>query len=561
MYSYTSTSRLSLRKAKHLLSPSVRGLNSLHNIHHKRNLKTATGLKHTNYLLHPFFAMYVHRMLNKSLYLIGPNMSPYRYNLTNQVLHKIKSLLTLDSEDLLKYIIRLPASMTLTPQPTFYTHFLQTVKNYSFQQQTKVLNILSKYRNNNKILKYRTVFKNSRALVRAKKQVRPYLFLNTFQRPNTFANKTTLHKFLKLTTLTRFVKRRKARNFFRKRSLFKTNKRTLKSTLLNTSNMQNTQYPLYRSVIQSTLISKIKKPRFGYVKRRKKNRKRIFIRNKYATKLSYNTQTRTNCAYRLRCRPLRFLRKRPKLKAKHKMKKYRFTLFREQKRLHTYNVHTVKLAHKLRYMRGSQTIQTFRCNPHAFTVERVLRRSNLSLVLRTLFQRFLDRTLNTSFIYSKASQKAPLKIFTKTKKSFILQNIGVFILNNSRLFKLQYRFKFRFKKMYFSFLFPNQLKKSLMDKKKRIIISRFFLRRKLKTFSSLKFSFKTFKKKFKNFYNLKFFNTQGANTSHSAIHSYKNSAYDIVYRGDYLSKGIDFSAKIQEVFIRRIRFKPGYQRI
>lgn len=100
-----------------------------------------------------------------------------------------------------------------------------------------------------------------------------------------------------------------------------------------------------------------------------------------------------------------------------------------------------------------------------------------------------------------------------------------------------------------------------MDKKKRIIISRFFLKRKLKTFNSLKFSFKTLKKKFKNFYNLRFFNNQGVGDTKSSIHLFKNSTYDILYRNDYLSKGIDFSSKVQEVFIRRIRFKPGYQRI
>jgi hypothetical protein len=178
-----------------------------------------------------------------------------------------------------------------------------------------------------------------------------------------------------------------------------------------------------------------------------------------------------------------------------------------------------------------------------------------------IFQRFWQRTVNKSFAYTNISYAKPLKLFTKSKISFRLQNVGVFTLNNLCLFNLKFKFKYRFKKAFFSFLFPNQLKKSLMDKKKRIIISRFFLRRRLKTLASVKFSFKTFKKKFKNFYSLKFLNTQGMSNSSNPLHFYRNTTLNILYKEDFLSKGIDSSSKIQEVFIRRVRFKPGYQRI
>ena len=561
IHSYDFMSRVNLRKSKKSLNLVRKKPNHLWNADLELDFKTLNITQRKGYLLHPFFPAYTHTMLNNSLHLIGPGMSPYKYNITNQVLHKIKSLLTLESEDLLNCIIRLPSTTTRTPQPRFYSQFLQTVNNYSIKQQAKILSILCKHHNDNKILKYKTMFKNSRSLVRLKKQVRPYLFLNTFQYSKSFLNKTTLHKFLKFSTSTRFVKRQKSKNFFRKKNLLKTHKRTLKNVLtVQVKPLFNKSWT-YRYNVQLLSTNSTTKPRFIFAKYNNKKKKQLLIRKKKTSKINWCTNTPWSYLYNIRKKVSLFARKRRKNKSKRKSNRRLLGLFQTQKNIGIYTLNVLRLKYKSRRKQISRSLFSQQDKSYSVGYPNLRYMNSLSVALKLLFGRFLNRTINPSFIYNSASKNKALKLFTKTKKSFRLQNIGVFILNNSRLFKLQYRFKFRFKKLYFSFLFPNQLKKSLMDKKKRIIISRFFLRRRLKTFNSLKFSFKTFKKKFKSFYNLKFFNTQESGNPNSSLHFYKNSAYDILYRNDYLSKGIDFSAKIQEVFIRRIRFKPGYQRI
>jgi hypothetical protein len=554
-------SRLNSKKLNKSLTPVSKRPNHLWSTYLESDFKTTNITQRKGYLLHPLFPSYTHTMLNNSLHLIGPSMSPYKYSITNQVLHKIKSLLTLESEDLLGCIIRLPSATTQTPQPRFYSSFLQTLSDYSIKQQTKILSTLCKHHNKNRILKYKTMFKNSRSLVRLKKQVRPYLFLNTFQYSKSFLNKTTLHKFLKFTTSTRFAKRQKLKSFFRKKSLLKTHRRTLKNVSTLQTKLSYTKPLIHKYSVLLLPTNNNTKLRFIPAKYNKKKKKQLLIRKKNSSKINWRSGVSWSYLYSLRRKVLLVGRKRRKNKSKRKFIKRFLVSFQKQKKTRMYTLNTLKLKHKLRYKQFYRSLLIQRGNFSNRKGVNLKYTDSLSVALKLLFRRFLERIVNPSFIYNSASKNNALKLFTKTKKSFRLQNVGVFILNNTRLFKLQYRFKFRFKKLYFSFLFPNQLKKSLMDKKKRIIISRFFLRRRLKTFNSLKFSFKTFKKKFKSFYNLKFFNTQEVGNPNSSIHFYKNSAYDILYRNDYLSKGIDFSSKIQEVFIRRIRFKPGYQRI
>ena len=155
-----------------------------------------------------------------------------------------------------------------------------------------------------------------------------------------------------------------------------------------------------------------------------------------------------------------------------------------------------------------------------------------------------------------------LKLYTRTNVTFILHNIGFFILNNQKLFILPLTHKYRIKKMMYTFIQANQAKKTLMDKKKRIIVSRYFLRRRLKTYQTVRFSFKKFKKKFLQFFSLFTHNKQGVFTQGThRQYMYQNESTEIMYKDDYRLRCNDVSYKKTEFFIKRVRFKPGYQRL
>ena len=171
----------------------------------------------------------------------------------------------------------------------------------------------------------------------------------------------------------------------------------------------------------------------------------------------------------------------------------------------------------------------------------------------------LVRPTNKQLITSFTKSEIFLK--TKHKKPFILRNIGLFItsklnINNTR--SSLNKFKFKFKKKYYSFLAPNQLKKSVLLIKARIIISRFFFKNKRKFNLSKynKFSSKSFLLTFTSFFKKYNFNKKYTIPKYN-LHSNDN----IIYKKLYNHVGLEESDKYGEVFIPRIRFKPGYQRI
>jgi len=172
----------------------------------------------------------------------------------------------------------------------------------------------------------------------------------------------------------------------------------------------------------------------------------------------------------------------------------------------------------------------------------------------------------------KCFQTNKLILKTKTQKNFIFKNTGLFLYTNSSFFSKKYfQYKYSFKKILFSFLFPNQIKKNLMNRKRRILISRFFSKFKKYSPKNFRFSLLLLKKNFKLFYtknllNTSFFgksllNSDFISYSNSNLNFYKNSSDEILYKDSYSLRGSDTSFKLKEVHISRIRFKPGYQRI
>jgi hypothetical protein len=154
-----------------------------------------------------------------------------------------------------------------------------------------------------------------------------------------------------------------------------------------------------------------------------------------------------------------------------------------------------------------------------------------------------------------------LRFTSKKRMKFIFVNIGLFITSRFNFFKisiLNKPFKFKFKKKYHSFLQPNFLKKSIMIKKRKIVIARFFRKFKwrVKTHTRPKSSFKSLLTKFRNFLpncgsgKLQHINPFYANRYNTITRSYKP-----------LIHNYNDSDRYGEVRIRRVKFKPGYQRI
>lgn len=159
-----------------------------------------------------------------------------------------------------------------------------------------------------------------------------------------------------------------------------------------------------------------------------------------------------------------------------------------------------------------------------------------------------------------------LKVRFSGTTPFIFMGTGFALLQktNNSLRGLDY--KSRFKKSMYSFLYPNQYKKSIFISKKKIIISRFVYNNMFKSSRRLNFSFKLIKNRFSNFFNSKKYNMSGLNEKFSGlggkdVHMYSNSKQYITYKNEFCSKGLDNSDRLREVFIPRVRFKPGYQRL
>ena len=194
-------------------------------------------------------------------------------------------------------------------------------------------------------------------------------------------------------------------------------------------------------------------------------------------------------------------------------------------------------------------------------------KSNLS---NKLFSNLFFKTNNNlSYLEFFKKNNSNLQLSSKVGKNFIFKNFGFFLKHNLRYFSNKlFRYKYNFKKLIFSFLFPNQVKKNIMNKKRRIIISRFFYKNRNYSPKSFRFSVKLLKNNFKKYYNYhllnkSFFYKTITNDSfnNSKINNYQTSYSEILYPSNYSNRGNDYSFKLNEVHIKRVRFKPGYQRI
>ena len=122
-----------------------------------------------------------------------------------------------------------------------------------------------------------------------------------------------------------------------------------------------------------------------------------------------------------------------------------------------------------------------------------------------------------------------------------------------------------FKKKIYSFLFPNEVRRSIMNRRKAFKSYRFIQKitanfRKKKPYYSLVF--------FKNTHKI-FFRLEALSKSlcpKTNLFEYKPMANsmtreEVLYEDGFYNKGHIENLRSKEIFIKRIRFKPGYQRI
>ena len=181
--------------------------------------------------------------------------------------------------------------------------------------------------------------------------------------------------------------------------------------------------------------------------------------------------------------------------------------------------------------------------------------------LRHRLINFLTQIPPTRYPFTLIRPKKYLKLSVKGSMGFMIRNLGMFIISRFNFFKtrtVNKEFKFKFKKNYFSFLKPNFLKKSIMVKKRRIVTTRFFrsMRWKFRSLAKFHMAFKNIVTKFRGFF-LQNSKLNGSYITPHFLHKQSTALYSLQTRYQNFIETDVYG----EIFIQRVRFKPGYQRI
>jgi len=166
-----------------------------------------------------------------------------------------------------------------------------------------------------------------------------------------------------------------------------------------------------------------------------------------------------------------------------------------------------------------------------------------------------------------------LSMLSRSKQPYTFKNVGMFL--NALTFRNQrnpFTYKFLFKKKIFSFLYPNEVRNALMNRKKRITLYKLVFNFKKRLKMKPRFNMSSFNKLVLNQYKVSLqnqlssdkFSWENINTPNSNNPLYKDylvSKDEIIYPDYYHYRGTDLSYRTSEVKIPRVRFKPGYQRM
>lgn len=190
----------------------------------------------------------------------------------------------------------------------------------------------------------------------------------------------------------------------------------------------------------------------------------------------------------------------------------------------------------------------------------------LTIHLRSLFLTTYKNTFGRGAIWLLTSKKLILRPKTLTRFSFTGKALGMFIANKFSIYhhKLYDTARqYRLKKIRYSFLPPDKLKRSIMINRQRVLVSRFL--RKKKTYEYFrkrqrKFLLRSLSHFFPNYYKLK--GKLKVDTQRmSSIFELPTLGNKIYCRNQMLDGGTDLVERFGEFFIPRVRFRPGYQRI
>ena len=200
-------------------------------------------------------------------------------------------------------------------------------------------------------------------------------------------------------------------------------------------------------------------------------------------------------------------------------------------------------------------------------------KNQVSLMIKMLSNRTPGPTNRQSITFKESL--IPI-VQTRTRKNFTFKSTGMFL--NALTYSNQknpFTYKFLFKKKLFSFLYPNEVRNSLMNRKKRITFYKLVYKLKHRAKNKPRYSLASFNKLLLNQYKAsltaKVSNTitESLFLKKTPITTYNNLKYqnyltsrdEILYPTNFTYRGQDTSFRWSEVKIPRVRFKPGYQRM
>ena len=198
---------------------------------------------------------------------------------------------------------------------------------------------------------------------------------------------------------------------------------------------------------------------------------------------------------------------------------------------------------------------------------RVLTRVECNFSLRP--QKGVHVKMNSKFLPLQVTQPTELYTYPEYSvqarffKKFILTNVGLFIVyQNNLLLKQGFsENRSQFKKKLFSFVYPENEKKSIFLRKKKLTLKS-ILRNLSKNVSLTKnFSYKNLKQSYANSKYL--FRQNQFTGEYPASTNYGSSYTDILDAPHHRTKGSDnrYLFTLREVKLARVRFKPGYQKL
>lgn len=506
-------------------------------------------------LIHPSFLQYKIHFYESALNLKGPSPSIYRsdtkplkyWKLLNAINNNDFLIVKNITKKLTKRLIRKWLRKKLRRILMFnYTHGITSLLSTHKQVNKRKLKYL-----NPKLTKIQLKFyiKRTTAPLSVLKWKTSYPFLFT---KNTQANKTC-KPYLDL-LLRHVLRPRLNRRVRRSRKVFAA--RVKQKHLRIKRHKQSTKH-----YIKHSTPSKVKLRRC----------KLSLARAKFIPKVSLPSKSIIRNGYRKFC--IKRIRSRLRRRCHVTGFRWRVKKLRKlKKRYLTLNItRTFPRAISTTYYPTRVRIYKHNRNNYRYNVTRKIEKNYTTQKLRVIILRKQPKKTKIFNYYPTSEVKQPIML-TRSGQPFILKNIGLFLnMITIRNQRNPLTYKFLFKKKIFSFLYPNEVRNALMNRKKRIVLYKLVFNTKNKIKQKPRFSLSSFNKLSIKQYKLSLQNSSSRSVTniifskpqdtYSYFNKYAFSTDEIIYTEKFKHRGTDLSFRTSEVKIPRVRFKPGYQRI